>query len=191
VRECEVLADVMQTFYSFGAEVPQCNLIVCSGPNTAPMQRFAGDRVIARGDLVFIDIGACWNGMFSEATRTVVVGEPADDLQRHIYRTVYDIHWATIEKHYGDSPFVGRMQEMIIAHGIGVGYAEPPFIAPPGKTTPDLTLEPGHVLAVVPTIIVPGVPGGGGVRLEDVVAVTEHGPEVLTKAPYDATLLGS
>jgi Xaa-Pro aminopeptidase len=206
VRECEVLADVMQTFYSFGAEVPQCNLIVCSGPNTAPMQRFAGDRIIARGDLVFIDIGACWNGMFSEATRTIVVGEPADDLQRQIYRTVYDIHWATIEslrpgatatdvqaaaqKHYAGSPFHGRMQEMIIAHGIGVGYAEPPFIAPPGKTTPDLTLEPGHVLAVVPTIIVPDVPGGGGVRLEDVVVVTDGGPEVLTKAPYDTVLLG-
>ncbi|MCW2700972.1 MAG: hypothetical protein JWQ45_2507 [Blastococcus sp.] len=205
VRECEVLADVMQTFYSFGAEVPQCNLIVCSGPNTAPMQRFAGDRVIGRGDLVFIDIGACWNGMFSEATRTVVCGGEPSDLQRQIYRTVYDIHWATIEalrpgatatdvqaaaqKHYAGSPFYGRMQEMIIAHGIGVGYAEPPFISPPGKTTPDLTLEPGHVLAVVPTIIVPGVPGGGGVRLEDVVAVTDDGPEVLTTYPYDRALL--
>lgn len=205
VRECDVLAEVMKVFYSHNAEVPQCNLIVCSGPNTAPMQRFAGDRMIRRGDLVFMDIGACFNGIFSEATRTISCGEPDNDTQRAIYRTVYDIHRATIDslqpgalatdvqaaslKHYADSPFFGHMQEMIIAHGIGVGYAEPPFIAPPGKATPDLRLEPGMVLAVVPTIIVPGVPGGGGVRLEDVVVVTEDGPDVLTRHPYSAALL--
>jgi Xaa-Pro aminopeptidase len=205
VRECEVLAEVMHLFYTFGAEVPQCNLIVCSGPNTAPMQRFAGDRLIRRGDLVFMDIGACFNGMFSEATRTVVCEEPDNDTQRAIYRTVYDIHMATIEslrpganaadvqaaalKHYADSPFFGFMQEMIIAHGIGVGYAEPPFIAPPGKTTPNLHIEPGLVLAIVPTVIVPGVRGGGGIRLEDVVVVTDDGPNVLTRAPYESALL--
>jgi Xaa-Pro aminopeptidase len=205
VRECDVLAEVMKTFYTHGAEVPQCNLIVCSGPNTAPMQRFAGDRLIRRGDLVFMDIGACFNGVFSEATRTISCQGPDNDSQRAIYRTVYDIHRATIDalrpgataadvqaaaaKHYTGSLFYGHMQEMIIAHGIGVGYAEPPFIAPPGRETPALRLEPGVVLAVVPTIIVPGVPGGGGVRLEDVIAVTEDGPEVLTRAPYDQQLL--
>jgi Xaa-Pro aminopeptidase/Xaa-Pro dipeptidase len=205
VRECDILAEVMHVFYTHGAEVPQCNLIVCSGPNTAPMQRFAGDRVIRRGDLVFVDIGACFNGIFSEATRTIACGEPDNDTQRAIYRTVYDIHMSTIEalrpgatavqvqaaahKHYESSPFVGYMQEMIIAHGIGVGYAEPPFIAPPGKTTPDLVLEPGMVLAVVPTVIVPDVPGGGGVRLEDVVVVTDNGARVLTRAPYSEPLL--
>lgn len=206
-RECDVLAEVMQTFYRYAAEVPQCNLIVCSGPNTAPMQRFAGDRVIRRGDLVFMDIGACFNGMFSEATRTVACEEPGNDTQRAIYRTVYDIHRATIDAlrpgataadvqaaaatHYAGSRFEGYLQEMIIAHGIGVGYAEPPFIAPPGRPTPELRIEPGLVLAVVPTIIVPGVPGGGGVRLEDVVVVTEDGPQVLTRAPYDQRLLSA
>lgn len=69
-----------------------------------------------------------------------------------------------------------------------VGYAEPFFIAPPGKPTPDLVLEPGMVLAVVPTVIVPGVPGGGGVRLEDVVVVTDDGAEVFTRYPYAAPL---
>jgi Xaa-Pro aminopeptidase len=204
-RECEVLAEVMATFYRFGAEVPQCNLIVCSGPNTAPMQRFAGDRLIRRGDLVFMDIGACFNGVFSEATRTIACEAPGNDTQRAIYRTVYDIHRATIDAlrpgataadvqaaaatHYTGSRFDGHLQKMIVAHGIGVGYAEPPFIAPPGTATPPLRIEPGLVLAVVPTIIVPGVPGGGGVRLEDVVIVTDDGPQLLTQAPYDQRLL--
>jgi Xaa-Pro aminopeptidase len=203
-RECEVLAEVMRVFYLYGAEVPQCNLIVCSGPNTAPMQRYAGDRRIEAGDLVFMDIGACFNGIFSEATRTVVCGEP-NARQRQIYRTVHEIHEATIgairagttaaavqeaaQVPYERSPFVGYMQRMIIAHGIGVGYAEPPFIPPPGAPPIDLALTEGMVFAVVPTILVPGVPGGGGVRLEDLVMVTAGGVERLTGAPYDERLL--
>ncbi|MBI2755954.1 MAG: aminopeptidase P family protein [Chloroflexi bacterium] len=204
VRECEVLAEVMRVFYRFGAEIPQCNLIVCTGPNTAPMQRFAGDRLIAEGDLVFMDIGACFNGVFSEATRTIVNGRP-NATQRAIYRTVHEIHERTIaalhpgassvdvqaaaDEPYRRSDYVGYMQKMIIAHGIGVGYAESPFIAPPGSNAAPLTLEPGMTLAVVPTIIVPDVPGGGGVRLEDIVVVGKDGPQQLTRAPYDARLL--
>jgi Xaa-Pro aminopeptidase len=97
-----------------------------SHTSEAPMQRFAGDRMIRRGDLVFMDIGACFDGIFSEATRTVPCGAPDNDTQRAIYRTVYDTHMATIEalrpgapatdmqaaalKHYGGSPYYGRMQ---------------------------------------------------------------------------------
>jgi Xaa-Pro dipeptidase len=205
IRECEILAEVMRVFYRHNAEVPQCNLIVCTGDNTAPMQRFAGDTVVRPGDLVFMDIGACFNGMFSEATRTVICGEP-NDQQRDIYRVVHDLHNGLIEALrpgldstelqqitadvLGSTPYAGNLQKMIIAHGIGVGYAEPPFISPPGRATPPLVLEEGTTLAVVPTIIVEAVPGGGGVRLEDVVTVTATGVERLTRFPYDAALLG-
>jgi Xaa-Pro aminopeptidase len=204
VLECEVLAEVMRVFYRHGAEVPQCNLIVCTGANTAPMQRFAGAEPIRPGDIVFMDIGACFNGMFSEATRTVACGEP-NDVQRAIYQLVHQMHTAVIgairpgvsgedlqdvsHEILAQSPYGGNLQRMIIAHGIGVGYAEAPFVAPPGRPTPALTLQAGMMLAVVPTILVPGVPGGGGVRLEDVVAVTADGAERLTQFPYDDALL--
>jgi Xaa-Pro aminopeptidase len=204
VRECEVLADVMQVFYRHGAEVPQCNLIVCAGDNTAPMQRFAGEGLIGDGDLIFMDIGACFDGVFSEATRTVVTGRP-NDRQREIYQLVHRLHMSLIAavrpgatgrdlqqvaaEVLAGSPYANRLQKMIIAHGIGVGYAEPPFISPPGRPTPELVLEEGMVLAIVPTILVEDVPGGGGVRLEDVVIVTAHGVDVLTRHPYDEALL--
>jgi Xaa-Pro aminopeptidase len=203
-KECDVLADVMQVFYRHGAEVPQCNLIVCTGENTAPMQRFAGETVIRTGDIVFMDIGACFDGVFSEATRTVACGEP-NERQREIFQFVHRLHMALIgaiapgvtgadlqkvaEGILEGSGYEDRLQRMIIAHGIGVGYAEPPFISPPGRSTPTLTLEEGMILAIVPTVIVEGVPGGGGVRLEDLVAVTATGAEQLTNYPYDKTLL--
>ena len=204
VKECDILADVMQVFYRHGAEVPQCNLIVCTGDNTAPMQRFAGEEIVRSGDIVFMDIGACFNGVFSEATRTVACGAPGEQ-QREIFQLVHKMHLALISavapgvtgaqlqdvahSVLSGSPYEHMLQKMIIAHGIGVGYAEPPFIAPPGRVTPDLVLEEGMILAIVPTIVVEGVPGGGGVRLEDVVAVTATGVEQLTNYPYDAALL--
>ena len=147
VRECEVLAEAMRVFYRHGAEVPQCNLIVCSGPNTAPMQRYAGNRKIEMGDAVFMDIGACFGGMFSESTRTVVLGAP-NETQRSIYRLVHEIHRRVIDairpgvtaedlrtaaaEVMGRSIYGSSMQKMVLIHGIGVGYAESPFSAPPG-----------------------------------------------------------
>lgn len=204
VKECDVLADVMQVFYRHGAEVPQCNLIVCTGQNTAPMQRYAGETEIQEGDIVFMDIGACFDGVFSEATRTVACGTP-NEQQREIYAFVHTLHEALIgavapgvtgadlqevaRQLLDGSGYEDRLQRMIIAHGIGVGYAEPPFISPPRRATPDLVLEEGMVLAIVPTVIVEGVPGGGGIRLEDLVAVTATGHEQLTNYPYDRALL--
>jgi Xaa-Pro aminopeptidase len=205
MRECDVLGVAMGVLYRHGAEVPQCNLIVCSGPNTMPMQRFAGERAIEDGDLVVLDLGGCFDGVFSELARTVVCGTP-NDTQRAIYRIAAEILEATIGALHGNalprdvqaaaggpyqqSPFAGRMQRMIIAHGIGVGYAEAPFIPPPGG--PAAATEPlatGTTLAVVPTLLVPDVSGGGGVRLEDVVAITDGGVERLTNHPFDRRLL--
>lgn len=205
VRECEVLAAAMDVLYRHGAEVPQCNLIVCSGPNTMPMQRFAGERPIEDGDLVMLDLGGCFGGLFSELARTTVCGAPNAG-QREVYAATVAIHEATIAAlhagvtpaevqqaaavPYEASPFVGRMQRMVIAHGIGVGYAEAPFIPPPGGAPAmGAPYEAGTTLAVVPTLLVPDVPGGGGVRIEDVVAVTADGVERLTTHPLEPRLL--
>jgi Xaa-Pro aminopeptidase len=205
VRECEVLGEAMRVLFRLGAEVPQCNLIVCSGPNTMPMQRFAGERRIGVGDLVMLDLGACFHGMFSELARTTTCGDPNDE-QRAVYRAAYEIQEATIEALHGgvtaadvqraagvpylDSPYSGLMQRMIIAHGIGVGYAEAPFVPPPGgPAASDEVFLAGTTIAVVPTLLVPNVPGGGGVRIEDVIAIGNDGPERLTTYPYDAALL--
>jgi Xaa-Pro aminopeptidase len=152
-----------------------------------------------------LDLGGCFGGVFSELARTTVCGTPNAE-QRAIYRVAVDILEGTIGAlrdgatqrqvqaaaagPYDASVFVGRMQRMIIAHGIGVGYAEAPFIPPPGgPPAADEPLASGVTLAVVPTLLVPDVPGGGGVRLEDVVAITHDGVERLTRHPFDPRLL--
>lgn len=205
-RECEVLGEVMRVFYSLGMEVPQCNLIVASGENTAPLHRFASDKMIRRGDLVFMDLGGCFNGYFSDFTRTVIFGKP-NDQQKRIYAAVYEemmtVHELlkpghtneelsraarnVIKKHgFEEYGFLG-----ILGHGIGISGFEFPLIGELAATGERVyEFRPGMVFSCEPAVLVPGVPGGGGVRLEDTILVTESGNEILTKTPYDEILLG-
>lgn len=205
VRECEVLGVIMDTFYSNGMEVPQCNLIVASGENTAPIHRFASDRAIRRGDLVFMDLGGCFNGYFSDVTRTIVVGKP-NDQQVRIFRAVYDSIQATREvmkpgvtnadvndaaraakTRHGFEGYLG-----VLGHGIGVSAFAPPLIGDVSATGEKIfELQPNMTFSIEPTVTIPGVPGGGGARLEDCFRVTDDGNEVLSgNVPYCEKLLG-
>lgn len=204
-RECEVLAEVMRTFYSLGMEIPQCSLIVSSGENLVPLQRFASDRPIRSGDLVFMDVGGCFNGIFAEATRTVICGEPNAEQQR-IYRAVYAGQRAVFDaicpgvsstelcevlmRSYQASGVAQYAHGGPIGHGIGVAGIEPPTLGPGKMMGKEAVLQAGMALSIEPTLVVAGVPGGAGIRLEDEVIVTEDGCEVVTRAAYDARLLG-
>ncbi len=205
VRECEVLGVIMNTFYSYGMEVPQCNLIVASGENTAPIHRFASDRQIRRGDLVFMDLGGCFNGYFSDVTRTIVVGKPNNE-QVRIFTAVYDSIMAVREvmragvtntavnaagreakTRHGFEGYLG-----VLGHGIGVSAFAPPLIGDVSATgEEEFALEENMTFSIEPTVTVPGVPGGGGARLEDCFLVTAEGNEVLSgNVPYCEKLLG-
>lgn len=205
VRECEVLGVIMDTFYSYGMEVPQCNLIVASGENTAPIHRFASDRIIRRGDLVFMDLGGCFNGYFSDVTRTIVVGQP-NKQQTDIFNAVYASIEATqatmkpgatnyqvneaARKAKTDRGFEGYLG--VLGHGIGVSAFTPPLIGDISATGEmEFEFKPGMTFSIEPTITVTGVKGGGGARLEDCFLVTEDGNEVLSgNVPYCEKLLG-
>jgi len=206
VRECEVLATAMHTLYSFGMEVPQCSLIVTSGENTAPLHRFASDKLIHRGDLVFLDLGGCFNGYFSDFTRTVCLGQP-NEQQKRIYAAVYETMVNIIEtmkpgvtnesvnqsargvikKHgFEEYGFHG-----VLGHSIGTSGLTAPLIGELAATGEKVfELQPRMVFSMEPTITVPGVPGGGGVRIENNILITERGNEVLNKTPCCQKLLG-
>jgi Xaa-Pro dipeptidase len=205
VREYDVVADAMRTLYSLGGEMAHlATPFVASGEHMSPPNRFSSDKLIREGDLVFIDIGAMWNGYYADMGRTVICGRPSRR-QREVFTAVRRALEAATEmmragntnddvaaavRTEGDRLGLGdSFLSLFIGHGIGVGANEPPYVGEslPGADT--VTLEPGMTMAVEPLIWVPDVPGGGGVRLEDTILVTEGGGVALTRTSFDERLL--
>jgi len=201
-RECEVLGEALYTLYALGTSIPQGQLIVASGEeNLFPLTRFTTDKIIRYGDLVLIDIGGYFNGMFGEAKRTIVCGRPTPR-QKEIYKAVYGAHLAAmnlmkpkiraceilkvVHEVYERKGFSQYADSKVLAHGIGVGGFESPFI---GEGLPDFELQEGMVFFLQPTLVVPGVPGGGTVSLGNIVAITHDGGVVLNTIGYDENLL--
>lgn len=205
VRETEVAAEAMRTLFRLGGEMAHVMTpFVASGEHMAPPYRLCTDKIIRSGDIVFIDIGAMWNGYFSDMARTTICGTPSSR-QREVYRAVHSAHQAGIaamkEGNTNDdvaSAVTGAAQEcglagnfisLFIGHGVGAGANEPPYIGErlPGAET--VTLQEGMTFALEPLIWVPGVRGGAGVRLEDTIVVGEDAGRPLTRTPYDECLL--
>jgi Xaa-Pro aminopeptidase len=78
---------------------------------------------------------------------------------------------------------------LFIGHGVGIGANEPPYIGETLPGAPVYEFKPGMVFAVEPLIWVEGIRGGGGVRLEEMVLITEDAPHVMSRAPFDDRLL--
>ncbi len=205
VRECEVAGEAMRTLFRLGGEYAHVMTpFVASGENMAPPHRICSDKLIRHGDIVFIDIGACWGGYFGDVARAVICGKPLDE-QKKIYTAVYRGLQAGIAEmrpgrtnkdaaealiRTADSYGLGgRMLSLFIGHGVGIGANEPPYIGETLPGAPVYEFEPGMVFAVEPLIWVEGVRGGGGVRLEEMVLVTEDEPHVMSRAPFDERLL--
>src|SRR5207245_5777736 len=90
IREGAVAGEAVRTLLRLGGEYPHVTTpFVASGERMAPPTRLATDKLIREGDLVFIDIGAMWNGYFGDIGRTVVCGTPSGE-QRRIYRAVWE-----------------------------------------------------------------------------------------------------
>jgi Xaa-Pro dipeptidase len=205
VREYDVVADAMHTLFTLGGEMAHlASPFVASGEHMSPPNRFPSDKIIREGDLVFIDIGATYNGYYADMGRTVICGTPSDR-QREIFTAVRNSLRAATEAmrpgNTNDDVAAAVRAEgakmgldddflsLFIGHGVGIGANEPPYVgeALPGAST--IELQAGMTMAIEPLIWVPDVPGGGGVRLEDTIAVAEGGGVPLTRTSFDERLL--
>jgi D-alanyl-D-alanine dipeptidase len=166
--------------------------IVGSGPNGASPHHEPAGREILAGDGVVLDFGGRSGGYCSDISRTVAIGRASPELQ-HVHEIVREAQdeafravapgvpaeevdraaREVIERSgYGDL-FVHRT-----GHGIGLEEHEPPYIVS-GNTEP---LEPGMCFSIEPGIY---VPGEFGVRIEDIVTVTDQGARRLNHASRD------
>jgi Xaa-Pro aminopeptidase len=170
--------------------------IVGSGPNGASPHHDPGDRTIQARDAVVLDFGGRSAQYFSDVSRTVAVREAVSELedvhgvvreaQERAFRTArlgvpaQEVDRAARrvieEAGYGDL-FVHRT-----GHGIGLEEHEPPYIVE-GNHEP---LRPGMCFSIEPGIY---VPGQFGVRIEDIVTVTEDGAARLNHAPRDLEIV--
>lgn len=204
-RECEVAGEAMRTLFRLGGEFAHlASPFVASGERMSPPTRFATDKLIRNGDVVFIDIGACWNGYFADVGRAVFAGKPSDE-QRSIWNAVYEVLQVGTElmrpgntneqvaqamrAHAKKRGLADHFIHLFIGHSIGICPTETPYIGEPAAGAKEVVLEPGMTFALEPLIWVPNVRGGGGVRLENTILVGESGPIVLNRAPYDERLL--
>ncbi|WP_330460490.1 aminopeptidase P family protein [Streptomyces sp. NBC_00820] len=180
-RESDIGRDLADLLLRFGHSQVDFT-VVGSGPNGANPHHEVGDRVIQDGDMVVLDFGGLKGGYGSDTTRTVHVGEPTEE-ERRVHDTVraaqeagfrvvrpgvacQDVDRAAraviTDAGYGEY-FIHRT-----GHGIGVTTHEPPYMIE-GEEQP---LVPGMCFSVEPGIY---LPGRFGVRIEDIVTVTEDG----------------
>ncbi len=205
IRETDVAAEAVRSLYRLGGEYTHVvTPFVASGERMSPPTRLATDKLIRHGDIVFIDIGAMFNGYFADVGRTIICGTPSHD-QCRVFRAVYEAHRAGLEamrpgstngqvanairRKATEHGLAEHFLTLFIGHGIGVGSNEPPYIGEIFPGAAEVELRPGMVFALEPLIWVSGILGGGGVRLEDMVLVTESEPRVLSRVPYDQRLL--
>ncbi|MET9560839.1 aminopeptidase P family protein [Streptomyces tauricus] len=194
-RESDVAGDLADLLRHFGHEQVDFT-VVGSGPNGANPHHEAGSRVIGHGDTVVLDFGGLKHGYGSDTSRTVHVGEPSAEEQRvhDIVRAAQQAAFEAVRPgiacqdvdrvaraHITDAGYGDRFIHRT-GHGIGVTTHEPPYMIE-GEGQP---LVPGMCFSVEPGIY---LPGRFGVRIEDIVTVTEDGGRRLNDTPREMAVV--
>lgn len=190
LTELEVAAQLEYEMKRHGAEDFSFDAIIASGLHSSMPHAIPDDKKLENGDFVTMDFGCLYKGYCSDMTRTVVIGK-ADDKQKEIYDIVLRSQEAALktikaglkgcevdkvardvitEAGYGNCFGHG------LGHSVGLFIHEEPRLSPADQTV----LQVNMIETVEPGIYVPGF---GGVRIEDMVIVTEDGCDNLTNSP--------
>lgn len=181
--------------------------VICTSPNDVIVHGIPGGYVLREGDILSIDCGAIIEGWHADAALTIPIGEVDDESRRLIEVTRHSLELAVDQVVAGHRlSDVGAAVENVaeaagysvvreyVGHGIGTAMHEEPQVpnyGPPGR---GLKLKEGLVVAIEPMVNAGGpgtrtlddgwtvvtADGKRSAHFEHTVAVTEHGPEVLT-----------
>ena len=179
-------------FRELGADAPAFESIVASGPNAAKPHARPTDRTMEAGETIVIDAGAMVEGYNADCTRTFATGPLPEELKAAYQATLEGqlagleavragvtgidadaaardkIEAAGLGEHFGHG----------LGHGVGLEVHEAPRLS---RESSD-TLAAGNVATVEPGVYLPGL---GGIRIEDLVVVTDGEPEILTSFTKD------
>lgn len=173
-----------------GAHDRAFEAIVASGPNAARPHHRAGDRTLAAGDVVKVDFGGLVGGYHADMTRVLALGDPPAELAA-VHAVVLAANRAGVAAATAGAPAAAvdaATREVVTAagygerfpHGTGHGVGLEIHEAPSLRADADGTLQAGMTVTVEPGVYLPGL---GGVRIEDTVAVTAGDADVLTRSP--------
>ena len=167
--------------------------IIASGPNASQPHYRAGKRKITRHEPILVDMGVVLHNYHSDLTRVFFLGEPIPKM-REIYSVVEEACKAALQicrpgtlvreldsvaRSVIEKAGYGEYFTHSLGHGVGLEIHELPLL----RSTPpfgELPLSEGMVITIEPGIYLPGL---GGVRLEDTIAITKEGYRILTNRP--------
>lgn len=194
MTEKEIALELEVSMKKFGADGLSFDTIIASGTNSSMPHAVPSDRKVEAGDFVTMDFGCIYKGYCSDMTRTVIVGgkEPSEK-QLEIYNTVLKAQLESLKmvkpgvvcsevdacarKIISDAGY-GEYFGHGLGHGVGLFIHEEPRLS----RKCDKVLQPGMIVTVEPGIY---LPGEFGVRIEDMVAVTEDGARNLASSPKE------
>jgi Xaa-Pro aminopeptidase len=188
IREQEAAGEIQYFMRKSGAEDCSFDSIVASGKHASEPHALAGPKIIRNNEAVMVDLGCRVSGYNSDLTRMVFLGKIKARM-KCVYEVVYQAQQLAIKavragerisridriaRNYICDMGFGEFFGHALGHGIGKEVHEYPSLSPKNHDV----LKEGMVFTVEPGIY---IPGWGGVRIEDMVLVTDRGCEVLTK----------
>ena len=194
--EKEIAAFLQYQMLLGGAEKMSFEPIVVSGANSSMPHGVPTEKTVAAGDFITMDFGCVYGGYCSDMTRTVAVGHATEEMEK-VYHTVLEAQLAGIAAakagvpgaavHQAAADVIGRAGYGAyfghgFGHGVGVEIHESPNASPANEKP----LPAGAVISAEPGIY---LPGRFGVRIVDVLVVTEGGCEDITLAPKELLFL--
>lgn len=196
MTEKELAAELVYRLAKNGADGLAFDPIVVSGPNTSMPHGVPGDRVVKAGDFITMDFGATYRGYCSDMTRTVAVGFVTEEMET-VYNTVLAAQQAGLaatKAGVAGKEIDGAARKVITdagygayfghgyGHSLGIEVHESPS---PNPSNPN-PMPAGSVCSAEPGIY---LPDKFGVRIEDVVILTEDGCENITQSPKNLIIL--
>ena len=187
VKEVDVALELERYMRSNGAEDKSFDIIVASGTRSAMPHGVASQKVINTGELVTLDFGAQIDGYHADMTRTVAVGK-LSDAHKQMYEAVLEAEVRALNAvapHKDGKEVDAVAREVLeraglatyfnhsLGHGVGLNIHEQPALSP----VRSFMLEPNMTATIEPGVY---IPGDAGVRIEDLVVITDDGFERLS-----------